>query len=258
MFASYDCRVQVAGLEFERKLSFEGCFNFRDLGGYRTPEGRWTRPQHLYRADGPHALSTADVEQLGALGLATVIDLRTPEEVERGCYASVLSDIVEYHLPMLDVLPDTDELPGWVDPAIVAARYRRMLDDGHETVAEILAILSDPSAYPAMFHCSAGKDRTGVIAAVLLGVLGVPDETIVADYALSAASMHRLLEFYVTAYPDATERLERIAPAMVAADPAAMAGLLGSLRADFGTFDGYADAIGVGRAPAYIRAAVLT
>jgi protein-tyrosine phosphatase len=250
--------VQVAALEFERKLVFEGCFNFRDLGGYRTPEGRWIRPQHLYRADGPHALNDADVAQLRALGLATVIDLRTPGEVERGCYTRFLSDIVEYHLPMLDVLPGTDELPDWVDPSVVAARYRRMLDEGSETVAEILAILSDPSAYPAMFHCSAGKDRTGVIAAVLLGVLGVPDETIVADYALTAESMHRLVEYYMTTYPDATEQLERLAPAMVAAHPDTMSGLIASVRADYGSFDGYAEAIGVGSAPRYIRAATLT
>ena len=58
-----------------------------------------------------------------------------------------------------------------------------------------------------MFHCSAGKDRTGVLAAVLLGLLGVPDETIVADYALSAAAMQQLIDYYQRSYPDAGERL---------------------------------------------------
>ena len=246
-------------MHFDRRLGFDGCFNFRDLGGYRTGTGRWVRPERLYRADGPHALSDADAERLRALGLATVIDLRTPGEVEtRGCYLSTLGDVVEYHLPMIDVLPDAEELPGWIDPQVVARQYRVMLDRGEETIAEALAILSDPSAYPAMFHCSAGKDRTGVLAAVLLGLLGVPDDTIVADYSLSATAMHRLVDHYRNAYPDAGEQLSRIAPAMVAADPEAMSAFLAGVRDDYGTFDEYADAIGVGSAVRYIRAALLT
>jgi Tyrosine phosphatase family len=98
--------VQVAPIAFERQIDFEGCFNFRDLGGYATRDGRWVRPQRLYRADGPHALTPEDGVKVRALELATVIDLRTPQEVhERGCYVTVLADVVEYHLPMTDVLP---------------------------------------------------------------------------------------------------------------------------------------------------------
>jgi protein-tyrosine phosphatase len=257
MFGSYDACVQAAS-DFERQLRFDGCFNFRDLGGYRTREGRWTRPQRLYRADGPHALTDADAGRLDGLGLATIIDLRTAGEVGRGCYTAVLSEVVEYHLPMVDVLPDADELPAWVDPAVVAERYREMLDYGRETTVEILAILSDPSAYPAMFHCSAGKDRTGIIAAVLLGLLHVPDESIIADYALSGASMQRLVDHYKSTYPDAAEQLTRLAPAMVAAHPQAMAGLIAGVRRDYGSFDGYAEAIGVGTAPRHLRASLLT
>jgi protein-tyrosine phosphatase len=250
--------VRVAALDFERHVMLDGCFNFRDLGSYRTSDGRWTRPQHLYRADGPHALTDADVTTLRGLELSTVIDLRTVEEVEqRGCYTTVLSDVVEYHLPMIDVLPDANELPAWVDPSVVARRYRDMLDSGHDSIAEILAVLSDPSAYPAMFHCSAGKDRTGLVAAVVLGIVGVPDATIVADYALSRAPMRRLLEHYQAAYPHAAEQLTRAAPAMVAADPQTMSELIDSVRRDFRDFDGYASAVGVGTAPRFIREATL-
>jgi protein-tyrosine phosphatase len=244
-------------LAFDRRLAFEGCFNFRDLGGYETVDGRVVRPQRLYRADGPHALTDADVAQLGSLDLATILDLRTVEELERGRYIAHVSDVIEYHLPMLDVVPDTDDLPKWVDPAVVADRYRTMLDAAAENVAEVLAVLSDPSAYPALFHCSAGKDRTGVIAAVLLGVLGVADDTIVADYALSATAMHRLVDYYKAAHPDSVELLERLAPAMVAAHPETMRALIAGVRRDFGSFDGYAESIGVGTAPKYLRAALL-
>ncbi len=250
--------MRRAVLDFERHVALDGCFNFRDLGSYRTSDGRWTRPQHLYRADGPHALTDGDGTTLRGLQLRTVIDLRTFEEVEqRGCYANVLSNVVEYHLPMIDVLPDPDELPAWVDPSVVARRYRDMLDAGHDSIAEILAVLSDPNAYPAVFHCSAGKDRTGLVAAVVLGVVGVPDATIVADYALSRAPMRRLLEHYQTAYPHAAEQLSRAAPAMVAADPQTMSELIECVRRDFGDFDGYASALGLGTAPRLIREAAL-
>jgi protein-tyrosine phosphatase len=250
--------VRAAPIEFERHVALEGCFNFRDLGGYPTVDGRWVLPERLYRADGPHALTDTDIEKLRTLALATVIDLRTPQEVEdRGCFVALLEDVVELHLPMIDVLPDTDELPTWTDPEIVAARYREMLASGEDAVAEALCVLAEDASYPAMFHCSAGKDRTGVLSAVLLGMLGVDDETIVADYALSAAAMQRLLDHYRLAYPDAGEQLARVAPAMVAAHPEAMASFLAGLHRDYGSFDNYAHRIGAGESPARIRAAVL-
>ena len=124
-------------------------------------------------------------------------------------------------------------------------------------IAAALAILSDSSAYPAVFHCSAGKDRTGVLAALLLGLLGVPDETIVADYALSAAAMEHLIAYYQRSFPDAGERLSRLAPAMVAAHPEAMAELIAGIRRDYGGFEQYAEAIGAAGAPTALRAAML-
>jgi protein-tyrosine phosphatase len=250
--------VRTAPIGFERHVTLEGCFNFRDLGSYPTVDGRWVLPERLYRADGPHALTEQDAETLRTLALATVIDLRTPQEVdERGCFVAFLDDVVELHLPMIDVLPDTDDLPMWTDPEVVAARYRTMLAAGAPAVAEALVALADDGAYPAMFHCSAGKDRTGILSAVVLGTLGVPDETIVADYALSAAAMHRLLDHYRSSHPDAGEQLERVAPAMVAAHPEAMASFLAGVRRDFGSFDEYAEHIGAGDAPARIRSAVV-
>jgi protein-tyrosine phosphatase len=241
-------------VEFERQLPFEGCFNFRDLGGYATLDGRTVASRRLYRADGPHELSAVDVEKLQGLSLATVIDLRTLEETqERGRYVTTLVDVAEHHLPMVDVLPDPDELPTWIDPAVVAIQYRNMFDHGRATIAQALTILSDADAYPAVFHCSAGKDRTGILAAIVLSLLGVPDETIVADYALSAHSMQRLIDFYIRSYPDAGDRLTRLAPAMVAADPQAMGAFLQGVRTDYGTVDAYAESIGVGDAPQRIR-----
>jgi hypothetical protein len=86
----------------------------------------------------------------------------------------------------------------------------------------------------------------------------VPDDVIVADDALSAGAMQDLIEHYKQMYPDAGEQLARVAPAMVAAHPRAMSTFIEGIRRDYGTFDGYAGAIGVGSAPRFIRTAVLT
>jgi len=243
----------------DRQLEFDGCFNFRDIGGYSTSTGASVSSRRLHRADGPHALTDLDRVRLEGLGLASVIDLRTPEEiVQRGSYRAALPSVAEYRVPMTDVLPDLDDLARWVEPAVVARRYRDMLHEGRDALGEVLAILSDPSTYPTVVHCSAGKDRTGIVSAVLLGLLGVGDDTIVADYALSGPAMLRLVEHLRRVYPDTEEWLERVAPALIAAEPETMTRFLADLRADYGSFDGLADAIGVGSAPRYIRIALLS
>lgn len=249
--------MQIASSDtsFERHLRFDGCFNFRDLGGYRTTDRHTLRSRRLFRADGPHALTDADGAMLRSLSVTTVLDLRTTDEAaERGHYATALPGVVAYPLPMTDVLPDVDELPTWTDPEVVADRYFEMLVGGHEAICESLAILTDPDAYPAMMHCSAGKDRTGILSAVILGILGVPDETIVEDYALSGPAMVLLVEHLQRTYPDAHERLDRLAPALIAAEPEAMRGFLTRVSTEFGSFGDYLDVLGMASAVPYLRA----
>jgi protein-tyrosine phosphatase len=244
--------------ELERHLRFDGCCNFRDLGGYRNDEGATTRPRRLFRADGPHALTDADESALGRLRLSTILDLRTTDEsAERGCYSVHLPGVTVYRLPMTDVMPDEAELETWSSPRVVAARYREMLDQGAEAICEALAILTDPHSYPALVHCSAGKDRTGVLSAVVLGTLRVPDAPIVADYALSGPAMAGFVEYLERSYPDAKERLARLRPALVAADPATMRWLLAAVRADFGSFEGYLDHLGMASVVPFLRANLL-
>lgn len=244
--------------DFQRQLWFDGCFNFRDLGEYRTEDGRTVRSRRLFRADGPHALTDADGAMLRALSVTTILDLRTIEEAaERGHFAAVIPDVLTYSLPMTDVLPDVDELPTWTDPAVVSARYLEMLDSGHEAICEALAILTDPEAFPAMLHCSAGKDRTGILSALILGILGVPDDVIVEDYALSGPAMVRFVDHLQRMYPDFNERLARIAPALIAADPDAMRGFLAGFRAEYGSFDHYLTDLGMASAVPYLRTNLL-
>ncbi len=118
-----------------------------------------------------------------------------------------------HHLPMIDVLPEERELREWTDPAYVGRHYGEMRERAPGAIAQAITILAAPESLPAMFHCSAGKDRTGVLAALLLGALGVPDETIVADYSLSRDAMERMLVWLQERAPD-PETLARFAPAI--------------------------------------------
>jgi protein-tyrosine phosphatase len=242
----------------ERFVGLQGCFNFRDLGGYAAAGGRTIRWGRLFRADGLHRLTDADRRDLGELGLRTVIDLRSGDELtERGRIEWPAPGLAYHHVPMMDVLPDREELPTWVEPSYVARRYAEMLEQASGAVAAALALLADPSTYPAVFHCAAGKDRTGILSAVLLGLLGVPDEVIVVDYSLSSGAMVRFLEWLHTEYPDSTDELERSSAAIVAAEPETMELFLKRFRSDHGSFEAYADSLGVASAASGLRMALL-
>jgi protein-tyrosine phosphatase len=241
-----------------RTLDFEGCVNFRDLGGYRTSDGRSVAWRRLFRADGLNKLSPADLVAMTELGLTTVIDLRTLDEAEqRGSFPVDEVPVRYVGLPLTDVLPATEELPDWKEAAYVATRYGAMVTDGGPVLTEAIHVLASGDALPAVMHCSAGKDRTGVLSALVLAFLGVPDETIVEDYALSAAAMGRLLERLKAEYPDAADQVERYAPAILHVVPETMEQFLASIRLEYGSYDELAESLGVVEAMDRLRATVL-
>ena len=232
--------------------------NFRDLGGYRTADGRMVAWRTLFRADGLNKLTDADVAQLGELGLATVIDLRTLDEAEqRGSFPVERVPVTYLGLPLTDVLPATEELPDWKEAAYVAARYGAMVSEGGPMLTSAIQALATGDALPAVMHCSAGKDRTGVLSALILAFLGVPDETIVADYTLSAAAMGRLLERLKAEYPEAQDAVEKYAPAILHVVPETMEQFLADLRLQYGTYDALAGSLGVTDAVTTLRSTVL-
>jgi len=241
-----------------RILEFEGCVNFRDLGGYRTADGRTVAWRRLFRADGLNKLTPADVAQLTDLGLTTVIDLRTLDEAEqRGSFPVDQVPVRYVGLPLTDVLPATEELPDWKEAAYVATRYGAMVSEGGPVLTEAIGVLALSGSLPAVMHCSAGKDRTGVLSALILAFLGVPDETIVEDYALSAQAMGRLLERLKAEYPEAVDQVEKFAPAILHVVPETMEQFLAALRLEYGTYDELAEALGVVEAMDVLRASLL-
>jgi protein-tyrosine phosphatase len=108
-----------------------------------------------------------------------------------------------------------------------------------------------------VFHCSAGRDRTGIVAALVLSLLGVPDKVIVDDYAMSKEAMETMVAWLRAEYADTADELERFTPAMLAVMPEAMEGLLALVRHTYGSAEGYADFLDMSGAVKYLRSALL-
>jgi protein-tyrosine phosphatase len=158
---------------------------------------------------------------------------------------------------MMDVLPTEEELVAWVDEDFLIGRYSQMLDDGSAAIAEAVRVLSAEGAVPAVFHCAAGKDRTGILAAVVLGLLGVDDDVIASDYALSQSAMVEFFGFLKRQHPDKSEELLRREAQIESITPRVMRGLIDHVERTYDGFLGFAEHLGVGdRVPA-LRDAVL-
>ena len=227
--------------ELDRHLRYDLVFNLRDLGGYAAADGRTVKWRTLFRGDGVHRLAT---EAFTELGVRTVLDLRTEAEIaERG---RADGDHDWHHLPVLRTIWQrewfTDE---HTVERFLADRYLVMLDEGAESLATALRLLADLDRVPAVFHCAAGKDRTGVLAALVLSLLGVDEGVIVTDYGLSRLGMDRMVAYVRETYPDRYDTMADQPAAFLQAPEAAMALFLDDLRSVHGSVEGYASSIGV-------------
>ena len=227
----------------ERHIPCDGVFNLRDLGGYPAANGRRTRWRTLFRADGLHRSTPGD-EATMRLGWRTVLDLRTLAERDLGAFAGDGIDVL--HLPVLRETWDALQQDGSDDAiAFLTARYLDMAEQGAGAIATAFEVLASPTRLPAVFHCSAGKDRTGVVAALVLATIGVHDDDIAVDYALSERAMAQLVAWLTARRPDLTDHMAQQPAALLACPPGAIRGFLASLRDRYGSTDGYLAAIGV-------------
>lgn len=175
----------------ELHRTVEGAFNFRDLGGLRTPTGAVVRPGVLFRSDTLQALSPADVAYLvDELALELVVDLRIgPEAVTEGRGPLAAAPVSYLNAPLRD-LPVSD-LP----PAEQGLHFSlEHLASPTSSLATVVRVVSALAGRPVLVHCAAGKDRTGLVTAILLRLLGVDDEEIVADYLRTEQNMPRVIE----------------------------------------------------------------
>ncbi len=232
----------------ERVLPLDGPLNFRDLGGYRTTSGRLTRWRTLFRADGLQQLTPDDLIVLVPYALRSVIDLRTQAEIiARGQFPVDAYPVRFHNLSVVDKTWDRDEARRRDLPAIefLHDAYTHMLAEGAPRFAEGLRVLSEPDALPAVFHCAAGKDRTGLFAALLLGVLGVEREQIVSDYALTGQFMEQFIQRAAQRNPELATQINDAPPTFFSADPEAMRRTLADIDRDHGSIVAYASSIGV-------------
>jgi protein-tyrosine phosphatase len=174
----------------ERRVAFEGITNFRDLGGYRTADGGWTRWGQVFRADALHFLTADDLARYEMLGMEAVFDLRGETERVEGPNPFPSTWLELLSRPIAETaLPSTDGPASalTVDDGerVLSNIYKGMVEHAAPTIGSLLSSLADERGTPAVFHCHAGKDRTGVVAAVLLLALGVDRESILDDYELT-------------------------------------------------------------------------
>ena len=174
----------------ERRLPMEGGYNFRDLGGYPTEDGRFVKWGKIFRTDDMHNLTENDLNYLNDIGLCTVVDFRSEGEIAAA--ADKLPSTTVNHV-LLSISPGNmnDIQYDNINPALftnfINDMYAGLCID-ENIIAQyrhFFALLQDETKTPLSFHCSAGKDRTGVGAALFLYSLGVNEEIIIQDYLLS-------------------------------------------------------------------------
>jgi protein-tyrosine phosphatase len=172
----------------ERHIPLTSIQNLRDLGGYTTTDGRTTRWRRFVRCAGMAALSEADRQKMLDYGIKAVVDLRSKRDIENSPnpFAN-LSDVAYHHHDLWgDRVSDfKSSKSSLTQEEKMADLYRLGFVRCEGIIGEIMGTLADEGDHASVFHCGAGKDRTGMIAALLLGIAGVPHDTIAEDYGLT-------------------------------------------------------------------------
>ena len=176
---------------FDRIVALQGGSNFRDLGGYLGLHGQPVRWRRVFRAPHLAGLTGADQAMLAGLGITRALDFRGLAERAATPYA--VAGIAQHSLSiepsvtqrMQDMVAAGQQLTAPVVADLMRELYRALINDHAPRFAELFAHLLDSDDAPLVFHCTAGKDRTGVAAALLLLALGVSREDVMADFLLT-------------------------------------------------------------------------
>jgi protein-tyrosine phosphatase len=238
-----------------RRLPWDACYNARDLGGYATADGGRTRWGAFVRADNLSRLTLAGQSALIEYGVRTVIDLRRAAEltIDRNPFVAVSA---APHRPAYHHLPlglgadragiQAVQAAGEGDDASLAATFCRVLDHYGRGIAGIMNVIAASPNGAVLFHCHAGKDRTGLVAALLLALAGVPNTTIVEDYVLSQVCLQPIFERELSQESDPAKRGQ--IPWWMAATPTTMVGVLAHLDERHGGAARYLRTAGVAEA----------
>lgn len=224
-------------MQYRRRYVLDNLINCRDLGGYPCEDGSVTRFGRLLRAGMPRPLSERDLRFLEEYGVKAVLDLRGNKEAELyPAFKNCETNIRYRHVSLLEINPATMDLHR---PLIEA--YRETLDYYGQAVAESLRFILE-SGTPFLFHCFIGKDRTGMLAAIILHMAGVDDEDIVADYEISYSYLENFFrherEIGSGLVWDCDEHQRR-------SDRVNMLAFLDYINSKFGSIEGYLRNIGM-------------
>lgn len=223
-----------------RHLPIAGTYNVRDLGGYPVANGQ-TQWRRMLRADALHRLDEAGVAEMLGQGVTTVIDLRHGDELTHQPNPFNAHASVAYHnVSLLEGLAPDLMTKG----DLLVELYKLALTQRQPALAQVLNIIADAAPGAVLFHCTAGKDRTGIVAALLLGIAGVEAKLIVEDYALTAGYLAPIMAEITAgavargADPVGFQRL-------LASEPATMVATLAFIESEFGSVPAYLGRIGL-------------
>lgn len=223
-----------------RNLPIAGTYNVRDLGGYPVANGQ-TQWRRMLRADALHRLDAEGIEAMLDTGITTVIDLRHGDELTHQPNPFNGHTAVAYHnISLLEGLAPSLMSEG----DLLLELYKLALMQRQPALAQVLNIIANAPPGAVLFHCTAGKDRTGIVAALLLGAAGVEAGLIVEDYALTAGYLAPIMAEITAgavargADPVGFQRL-------LASEPATMVATLAFIDAEFGSVAAYLDSIGL-------------
>jgi protein-tyrosine phosphatase len=224
-----------------QRLSVTGAYNLRDLGGYPAPGGRSVCYGRFLRSDSLHDLTSSDVDLLLDYGVRTVIDLREKEEaaLEPGRLHGI-PGVTVHEVPILAALAPA--LGGSL-PANLADTYLLCTRHCTSALRTVFQLMGNAAGGAILFHCAVGKDRTGIVAALLLELAGVPREAILEDYAASGVFLKPLVERLVRQY--ARDPSTGVHPDFLICDPRNMERLLESLDREHGGAEAYLRTVGV-------------
>ncbi len=228
-----------------RHVQLEGPVNFRDLGGYDTLDGGRVRPGRLFRSDSLHTVTRADLDILRDLGIRAAIDFRANDEIEELGIGPIGAVSVRHvHCPTFDRTRGTGRL---LEGRTAAELYLAMLERGAGSYVAAANTIAEAANLPAVFFCLAGKDRTGCFAAVVLGLLGVSDADVVADYTLTQLSVPTITARRIERDGAEVEarRWTNIPPELRDARTHVMEELVALVHTRWGGWEGYAASVGI-------------
>jgi len=235
--------------QYSRQITFDSIPNFRDLGGYRGRHGHTVVWRRLFRSGELIRMSRHDSIRLNEeIRLHSVIDLRNRTEQQQQKIA-ILEEIgAKYYNvpfrpgPALSLQTEKELYPSCSNMGEVYLYRIRQKEFGQQVV-EAMKIIAEPDNHPLVFHCGAGKDRTGILAAMVLSVLGVADDDIIEDYILTAPFMNEIRN-RLNNDPETSEDIKDLPEFTWEAAPESMALFLSTIKREYGSVKGYLEAQG--------------